>query len=704
MPTKNTSKKLPDLPKAEDLFTENYGLPYFQPQAIKAIHTLCGPRPIDALLHLPRDVIDRRHVSVISEASLDNSVTLEVNVIKHNPVPYRRGFRRPYSIDVRDDSGVMKLIFFNGGKWLERAYPQGENVIIHGQLKKAKNGNFTMAHPDVWASKRGVDNVAKLWPRYRLTKDISQLNLKRAVDTLLPLARTLSEWLPEEVITRHKLPSTPQAIHTVHNPESIEDTEPTSAPRVRLALDEILAHQMAFLYARNQTKVKQGISHTATSTKTLKLLESIPYNLTADQTQTYEDICADLSLPSPMLRLVQGDVGSGKTIVSLLALLRAIECGSQGALVAPTEILAQQHYENACKLLQPLGINIVLLVGSIPAARKKKIKQHIADGLIHLVIGTHAILQPDIQFHKLGLAVIDEQHRFGVMQRLSLTDRAPAPDVLLLTATPIPRTLALTYYGDMDVSLIKTKPPGRTPITTKAFPLERMGNIVPSLQRILDKNEQVYWVCPLVEESESSDLASAEERFNMLKHFYGDTVGLLHGKMKPADKETIMERFKAGDLRILVSTTVIEVGVDVPQATCIVIEHAERFGLSQLHQLRGRVGRSNLQSSCLLLYDNNLTEAGQERLQAMRDSEDGFYLAEKDLELRGFGELLGTKQSGDVRMKVADLYHHRQLIPLARDIAETYLSEKLSTAQKTALVTLLKIYNKDNVITLLSAG
>ncbi|NBX86773.1 MAG: ATP-dependent DNA helicase RecG, partial [Proteobacteria bacterium] len=417
----------------------------------------------------------------------------------------------------------------------------------------------------------------------------------------------------------------------------------------------------------------------------------------AGQQVALAEIGADLEAPRPMLRLLQGDVGSGKTLVALLALLKVIENGHQGVLMAPTEILARQLFANAQKYLQPLGLTVALLVGSMSKAQKTKLKQHVREGFVNLLVGTHALTEDDVVFDKLGLAVIDEQHRFGVRQRVALSTNQPLPpDVLLMTATPIPRTLALTVFGDMDISSLRDKPPGRVPISTVALPAERVVEVAQRLQSIVQGGQQAYWVCPLVEEDEETTLTAAIARKDWLcSQLPKAKIGLLHGKMKAADKAQVMADFVAGSVDILVSTTVIEVGVDVPNASVMVIEHAERFGLAQLHQLRGRVGRGQAASHCLLVYASPLTEYAKQRISALRESEDGFLLAEKDLELRGPGEVLGTRQAGEVRTRLVDLHHHQHLIPVARELAEKALTRALNAAQRNALAVLLRVFGKD---------
>jgi ATP-dependent DNA helicase RecG len=671
------------------------------------LRSLCGERWIDLLLHLPTHILDRRATPTIAETAPGSTATWQVMVSKHVPKPYPR-HRRPHIVHVADDSGKAQLVFFQAASWLEKALPVGETVLVSGQMEET--GKIKkMIHPTLWGTKRDLGDIAKLWPMYPLTQGLSHIQLKRVVDTALQhfTAADFPEWLGPHVVKKHKFISSYKALTFIHNPQKEKDIEPDSPARLRLAFDELFAHQLALIHARRTTRQHPGIAHGQSDMKRQKFFSNLAFTLTNDQNSALIDIDADLTEPQPMLRLLQGDVGSGKTVVAIAALLRVIENGSQGVMMAPTEILARQHYENAKKWLEPLGITVALLVGSVPAGQKKRLKQHIQEGFANLIIGTHALVQDDVHFNRLGLVVVDEQHRFGVEARLKLTTHNTdglAPDVLVMTATPIPRTLALTYYGDMDVSVIREKPPGRTPVATHVLPTARLEETAQGLQRIIDKGEQVYWVCPLVEENEDSDLSAATARFKALQVLYGKNVALLHGKMKAAEKEAVMGAFKAGEAKILVATTVIEVGVDVPQATVMIIEQAERFGLSQLHQLRGRVGRGKTQSTCLLLYTPPLTSMATTRLQAMRESDDGFELAEKDMDLRGPGEVLGTRQAGAVATRVADLVRHKALIPLAREAAEQTLASKMPAEQRRALWLLLRIFNKDAAAELLKAG
>jgi ATP-dependent DNA helicase RecG len=671
---------------------------------------LCGPRWLDLLLHLPRSLLDRSQTPTVASAELykesNQRVTLQLTVVKRPPLP-RQNFKgknkRPVAIELKDETGPLRAIFFNPHAWLERAFPVGGEVIISGKLE-ADNKGKKIIHPDVFSVNKNsnLSAVARIVPLYPATAGLPQGWINRAIlvaQDELKKSAPFPNLLPPAL---HNFPTLTEAFIAAHNPVVNEDILPTTLPRRTLGFHELLASQVAIRLARADMMRHPGIPHGNSLMLTGKLLAALPWPLTAGQRQAYEDIKADLETPRPMLRLLQGDVGAGKTIVALLSLLHVIENGHQGVLMAPTEILANQHYATAQKLLAPLGVTVGLLTGRMTAAQKKSLKAKIRSGFVNLLIGTHALVQDDVVFDKLGLVVIDEQHRFGVRQRLALSEnQSLPPDVLLMTATPIPRTLALTVYGDMDISLIKSKPPGRKPIKTVAKPIESVGDIARGLQRILNAGNQVYWVCPLIDENEESDLAAATSRATALQKIYGNKVALMHGGMKAQEKDGVMTAFKNGETRILVSTVVIEVGIDVPNASVMVIDHAERFGLSQLHQLRGRVGRGAAESSCILLYQSPLAPYAQERLNALRQSEDGFFLAEEDLRLRGPGEMLGTKQSGEVATRVADLFYHRDLIPLARDHADKLLADP---TQRRALQFLLDMFNHGSTIPLLRSG
>jgi len=697
-------------PPGGRLLEEYPRLPNFTPALHAKLRELCGPRWIDLLFHLPTRTLDRSATPTIAAAPVGEVVTIAATVTKRGALPPRH-VKRPLAVELTDGTAPLRALYFNPAPWLERAYPVGETVILSGKMEADAKGK-KLIHPDVFSPGKGVENVARVWPLYPLTAGVGQGWLARAIAVALKVAaeHPLPEWLPAPFREAHHLPTFTEALRAVHQPQAEADLLPASRARTRLAVDELYATQLALQHARATTRAQAGIAHGSRQHLREKLVAGLPFPLTADQTGAIAEIVADLAAPRPMLRLLQGDVGSGKTLVALAALLHVIENGHQGVLMAPTELLARQLHATAKRLLEPLGITVALLTGSLGAAQKRRLKQHVAQGFVQLLVGTHALTEDNVTFSKLGLAVIDEQHRFGVRQRLALSANQPLPpDLLVMTATPIPRTLALTLYGDMDTSVLRHKPPGRTPVQTLAMPEGKLPQIAARLQQIAARRQQAYWVCPLVEESEESDLTAAATRCAWLQaHYAGHpappSVALLHGKMKAKEKEDVMGAFRAGEISILVSTTVIEVGVDVPNATVMVIEHAERFGLSQLHQLRGRVGRGTQASHCILLYSPPLSTFAQQRLQALRDSEDGFHLAEKDLELRGPGEVLGSRQSGEVKTRLADLHHHQQLIPFARDLAEKAVTRPLTAAQRNALALLLTTFNRQSAATWLRGG
>ena len=544
-------------------------------------------------------------------------------------------------------------------------------------------------------------------PVYPLTEGLSPKVLAKAIKQALEGLPDLPEWQDLPFLQRHGWPGFSAALHTLHHPEAPAAIGIDSPARRRLAYDELLANQLALSLVRANLKRAQGRKLPGTGDLRTRIIKALPYSLTNAQTEAVADILRDMASGDRMLRLLQGDVGSGKTVVALLALATAIESGAQGALMVPTEILARQHHATLSKLCDAGGISITLLTGREKGKTRDEILARVAAGEVSLVVGTHALFQEHVVFRDLGLVVIDEQHRFGVHQRLALQAKAGgATDLLVMTATPIPRTLALTVYGDMDVSKLMEKPAGRLPIDTRVIPMARMDDVMDGLHRCIAQGNRAYWVCPLVEESEQVDLAAAEERFVQLAARFKGKVGLVHGRMKGPDKDRVMQEFKDGMLTLLVSTTVIEVGVDVPEATAIVIENAERFGLAQLHQLRGRVGRGSGKSSCLLLYQEPLGETAKARLSIMRETEDGFRIAEEDLRLRGAGEMLGTRQSGLPLFRMADLSTDGDLLQAARDDSQLILNKdpKLTGSRGEALRVLLYLFERDEAIRLLSAG
>ena len=663
-------------------------------------------RIVDLLFHLPSNVIDRSKRPTISEAPMDTMVVLKVRVAEHRR-PQGRYAKAPFRVLVEDETGDVELVFFLANPdWIERSLPLGATRWVSGRLE-LYDGRRQMVHPDRVLDEAGLAKLPAFEAVYGLTEGLQSRYVLRATDEALARLPALPEWQEPTVLAANKLPGFVDALRTAHRPDVVAALSPQHPARQRLALDELLASQLALRLMRARMRRLPGRENKGDGRLSRAIEAALPFRLTGAQQRALDDIRADLGSDKRMLRLVQGDVGSGKTVVAALAMASVVECGRQAALMAPTEILARQHYERLAPLLEPVGMRVALLTGRLKPSERSAIHAAIGAGEIDVVVGTHALVQNDLAFRDLGIAVVDEQHRFGVQQRLALGAKGEAVDVLVMTATPIPRTLALTAFGDMDSSALDEKPPGRTPVSTRVLPAAaRIGEIVAALQRALAQGARAYWVCPLVEENEELDLAAAEARAADLRHYFGDAVGLLHGKMKGPEKDAAMEAFQRGDTRVLVATTVIEVGVDVPEATIMVIEHAERVGLAQLHQLRGRVGRGAGQSSCLLLYKGPLSEAAKARLTTLRQTEDGFRIAEEDLRLRGEGEILGTRQAGLPGFRLADLSAHARLLAIARDDAELILRRdpELSGERGKALRALLYLFERDEAIRLRRAG
>ncbi|MDH0367577.1 ATP-dependent DNA helicase RecG [Brucella anthropi] len=663
------------------------------------------PKVGQLLFLAPHSVIDRRNRPGIALAQEGAIVTLEVIVDQHQPAPPGRG-NVPHRVFAHDDTGEIALTFFHAQlPWLQKMLPEGETVIVSGKVEWF-NGRASMVHPDYIASLEDAVNLPMVEPVYPLTAGLSPKTLARAVKEALTRVPPLPEWIDGPLLARERFTSFQQSLNTLHLPEDPSDIALESISRRRLAYDEFLAGQLALALVRAKTRRLSGRPLEGTGRIVAEIMRHLPYRLTEGQDQAVREIITDLKSPERMLRLLQGDVGSGKTVVGLLSMAHAAESGGQSALMAPTEVLARQHFATIAPLAEKAGLKTALLTGREKGRDRNAVLEGLKTGEIDIVIGTHALFQEKVEYHDLVLVIIDEQHRFGVHQRLMLTAKGSAPDMLVMTATPIPRTLVLTAFGDMDVSKLTEKPAGRQPITTAIVPMERMGELVERIRKAVAEGQKIYWICPLVEESEVVELTSAEERFESLKPVFEDRIGLIHGRMNGAEKDEAMRAFKQGETRVLVATTVIEVGVDVPDATIIVIEHAERFGLSQLHQLRGRVGRGDKPSTCLLLYKGPLGEIAQARLKVMRETEDGFRIAEEDLKLRGEGELLGTRQSGTPGFRLASIEAHGDLLEIARKDARYILTSDpdLESERGQALRVLLYLFGRDEAIRLLRAG
>lgn len=660
---------------------------------------LGGAKVLDLLLHAPHDIIDRRFSPTLTDAPAGKVVTLRLNVVKHFPNERKS---QPYRVWCTDETGGINLVFFHArADYIQKQLPDGAHVAVSGTIEKF-NEKIQMVHPDFIVPAAEIDRIAVIEPVYPLTTGLTNKTVRKAVLNALPAIPKLEEWLDPALKAREKWPDWDAALNTLHNaaPDLL------SPARRRLAYDELLANQIALSMVRHHQRQRSGRPFETGGALRERLRSVLPFALTGAQERSIAEIDADMRAPIRMLRLLQGDVGSGKTVVAALALLNAIASGAQGALMAPTEILARQHAATLGPWLEACGVSHIVLTGRDKGKARDALLAQIADGSAQIVIGTHALFQDGVDFHDLGLAVIDEQHRFGVHQRLLLSAKGRGVDVLVMTATPIPRTLTLTSYGDMDVSRLDEKPPGRKPVDTRLIAVDRAEDMMQGIARQISTGTRAYWVCPLVEESEVLDLAAAEARFDILQARFGPRVGLVHGRMKPADKDAVMRQFANGDIAILVATTVIEVGVNVPEATIMVIEHAERFGLAQLHQLRGRVGRGGDKSFCFLLYAPPLSETAKERLSIMRETEDGFLIAEKDLDLRGAGDILGTRQSGLPVFRLADLSAHADLLQIARDDARLLIEKDpaLTTPRGTAIRPLLYLFERDQAIQFLRSG
>ena len=693
--------------RLDTLFADATTLPGIGPKLGKLLAEFTGDKVIDLLFHLPANLIDRQYRPSLAEVEDGRIATFDVEVMKHDAPP-NMGKRRnlPYRILCGNETGYVSLVFFRArGDWLTKAMPVGARRMVSGRVERFRE-QLQIVHPDHMLPQAEFEKLPIVEPVYPLTAGLSAKVLMKAIQAALPQLPALPEWQEAEWLNQQGWDDWHSAVQTVHRPENMAALEPQNPARVRLAYDELLAHQLVLALVRRDRKKQQGRAYPAADEMQARLLALLPFPLTGSQETAIADIRADMAAPMRMLRLLQGDVGSGKTVVAMMGMLQAVANGAQAALMAPTEILARQHADTLGPWLDELGIKWQLMTARNKGKLRAENLEALSAGDVQIAIGTHALFQDDVAFQNLGLAVVDEQHRFGVQQRMALSTKGHGVDVLVMTATPIPRTLTLTAYGDMDVSRMPDKPPGRQPVDTRVISMDRYAEVAQSLGNAIKDGARVYWVCPLVSESELIDLAAAEDRAKALRAIYGDTVGIVHGQMKAAEKDAVMARFAAGEISILVATTVIEVGVNVPEATVMVIEHAERFGLAQLHQLRGRVGRGRDKSSCVLLYRGPLGETSKARLTIMRETEDGFKIAEEDLRLRGAGEVLGTRQSGLPAFRLADLEAHADLLPAVHDDVKLLLERDplLKSPRGEALRELLYLFRRDEAMRFLQSG
>ncbi len=697
-------------PVLDPLFAPVSTLPGIGPKIAKLVSGLVGSQPdrdatvADLLFHIPHSLIDRRHKPGIAYSENGDIVTLDVTIGRHMPPP--RHSKAPYRISAFDDTGQITFVFFHPRHdWLEKTFPEGQRRIVSGKVEWFHD-RPQMVHPDYSLAPEEAAQMPTIEPVYPLTAGLAAKTLQKAIKAALEKLPRLPEWQNEPYLQQTGWPDYSEALRTLHAPKEQQDLEPQSPYMQRLAYDELLASQLALALVRKYMRTLGGVARTPDGSLQRAVISALPFQLTDSQSKAISEINDDLAKPVRMLRLLQGDVGAGKTVVALAALAQVIQTGAQGAMMAPTEILARQHFASMSPLCDEAGIRIALMTGKDGQKERRLRQEQLDRGEIDLVVGTHALFQGNVTFKDLGMVVVDEQHRFGVHQRLALSAKGQGVDVLVMTATPIPRTLVLTCFGDMDVSRLTGKPAGRKPVKTVSVSLDRLDEIIGRVGAAIADGQKVYWVCPLVEESEKIDLAAVEDRHRVLEHALGQRISLVHGRLSAEEKDAAMAEFKSGTTRVLVATTVIEVGVDVPDATIIVIEHAERFGLAQLHQLRGRVGRGDKPSSCVLLYKGPLGETAGARLNIMRETNDGFLIAEEDLKLRGGGEILGTRQSGTPGFRIARADEHADLMEVARDDARLILETdpELESARGQALRCLLYLFGRDTAIRLLRAG
>ncbi|MCJ2186470.1 ATP-dependent DNA helicase RecG [Novosphingobium beihaiensis] len=677
------------------LFVEIDALEGVGPKLRRPLEKLGLARIKDVAYHLPDRFVERRAVTNLDEAGVGENIVVALTVREHRS-PSGRG---PFRVLAEDGAGnVCTLTYFGRASYTaKKQLPVGESRWVAGRLDQYGQ-MLQIVHPEHVSDSASAPLGQLREAVYPLSEGLTQGRVAGLAAQALKALPELPEWIEPGLLAREDWPDWRTALREAHK-------GPNAPARDRLAYDELLANALALMLVRQSNRAQRGTPLAGDGALRGKL--RLPFALTGAQKRSIAEIEGDMAQPAPMLRLLQGDVGSGKTVVALSAMLIAVEAGAQAALLAPTEILARQHYETLRKMLEGTGVEIALLTGRDKGKAREAILMGLVDGSIQIVVGTHAIFQDTVEYRNLALVVIDEQHRFGVGQRLMLARKGRrTPHTLAMTATPIPRTLTLAQYGEMDVSRLDELPPGRQAIDTRVVSVERLDDVAGALARHFETGQQAYWVCPMVRESETDDIAAAEARYAALKERFGDEVVLVHGQLRPEAKDAAMERFAAGEARLLVATTVIEVGVDVPNATLMVIEQAERFGLAQLHQLRGRVGRGSEKSTCLLLRGASLSETARQRLALMRETQDGFRLAEEDLELRGGGELLGTRQSGDTPFRIASLEQIQKLLPMAHDDARLLMERDggLSGARGEAARLLLYLFERDWGVQLLRGG
>ncbi len=687
-----------DKASIKNLYESPQNLKGVGPKTTKLFEKICGKRLIDLILTIPKKYKKKKYIEEISESHIKKEIVIKAFVIKHLP---QFNTKMPYRILCKCNNQEIELVFFRGyKKYLNQILPIGQTRIISGKLEKFSN-KYQIVHPESISFIEDLPYVHGLVAVYSLTRGLNITFYRKTIKQVLQNIPKIPEWIENEILENHKWKAWKDSILAIHRPKNINKNEIVKL-RERLAFDEALAHQIRLLVLKEKIKEKESNKIKINHIGKQRIVEKLRFSLTDSQKKVLSEIEKDLEKKHPMQRLLQGDVGSGKTIVALISIISVAKKNYQTALMAPTEILALQHFNYFKNLIDDKNIKIVLLTSKIK--EKEKILNQIENGKAHIIIGTHAIFQSKIKYKNLAYVIIDEQHRFGVNQKFELVSKGKNPHILTMTATPIPRTLALTMYGNMSISKITESPKNRKKIETISVSKKEIPKIISRLKDIVENNYNAFWICPLIEESEKLNLIAAEKRFNLLKKIFGDKIGLIHGKMDIEKKKVIIEDFKKKKIQILVSTTIIEVGIDVPSAKLIIIEESDRFGLSQLHQLRGRVGRSNVQSMCILLYNDNLTDIGKERIKVIKKHNDGFYIAEEDLKIRGFGEILGTRQTGYQLFKILDPFYDSKIFELASKEAEKIIKKrnKFSKEKKNIINNYLKIYNNHSSLKYIS--
>ena len=689
--------------KINSIYSSIATLPGIGPKIENLFNKMGIYRKLHFLWHIPYNVIKREKHKNIQDANINSLISIKVKIIEHKPSKFKR---QPYRINCICGDTPIDIVYFYARHPVMRAtLPAGKEKIISGKLEYFRN-TYQITHPSHIFNLEEYDLIKDIEPIYSLTSGLSHRIVIKYLEKIIISLPKFNEWISNKYVEKYKFKNWNISIVSIHNPKNTENLINNNIYRRRLAYDELLAHQLAIGIIRNSNQKIKGLSINSKTNIINNFIKSLPFELTKSQFKTFLEIKKDLISPNQMIRLLQGDVGSGKTIVAVMSMLFTVDSGYQAAIMVPTSILANQHYETISKLLINLKIEVILLTGKDKGKSRIEKTEKIKNGTAKIIVGTHALIQDDVTFLKIGLVVIDEQHRFGVFQRMAFTYKGAKPSILVMSATPIPRTLSLAAYGDMDESRITEKPLGRKEIITTSLIFSKEMKLIERLKEKLQKNEKVYWICPLVEESEELDLKAATVRYENLNKIFNDKVLIIHGRLKEKEKEEIMEKFKNEDYKILVATTVIEVGIDIKNATSIIIEHAERFGLAQLHQLRGRVGRNDLQSFCILFHKDSIGDNAKKRINKMKETNSGFEIAEEDLNIRGAGEVLGRKQSGIPSFKIADLSFDSDLLEDVREEVDIIIAEnpKLKNKEGENLKNLLYLFERDIALKTLMAG